>query len=139
MRNILQAYAKRNPFVGYCQGMNFVLEFILRLKFSEEVWNLTYLTYLLEILGILLVFGSHNWNSFTTGLLFHDDRSDCWRENSSWYDWYCSPRIRPEIQKYRVGYVNFFYPMVGLSFYFNKIKWKRNLISIVMFLKKKIF
>lgn len=37
MRNVLQAYAKRNPFVGYCQGMNFVLEFLLRQNFSEEV------------------------------------------------------------------------------------------------------
>ena len=37
MRNVLQAYAKRNPYVGYCQGLNFVLEFVMRLKFTEEV------------------------------------------------------------------------------------------------------
>lgn len=37
MRFILQAFAKRNPYIGYCQGMNFVLQFLMTMKFSEEV------------------------------------------------------------------------------------------------------
>ena len=59
MRFILHAYAKRNPFVGYCQGMNFVLEFLLRQNFSEEVWLfLMFPIYFLELLGRILAFGS---------------------------------------------------------------------------------
>ncbi|KAM3138841.1 hypothetical protein pb186bvf_009044 [Paramecium bursaria] len=37
IENILVAYAIRNPFVGYCQGLNFVVHFLANhLKFSEE-------------------------------------------------------------------------------------------------------
>lgn len=36
MHRILKAYARRNPYVGYCQGMNFILHFIMTMGFEEE-------------------------------------------------------------------------------------------------------
>jgi Rab-GTPase-TBC domain len=36
LRNVLVAYSIRNPNVGYCQGLNFVVATILSLEFSEE-------------------------------------------------------------------------------------------------------
>lgn len=29
-RNVLIAYARRNPMIGYCQGLNFIAAFILQ-------------------------------------------------------------------------------------------------------------
>jgi len=37
LRNILYAYAKRNPSIGYCQGMNVIVAFMLKQKLTEEV------------------------------------------------------------------------------------------------------
>jgi len=36
-RQILNAYARRNPDLGYCQGLNFIAWEICRRNFSEEV------------------------------------------------------------------------------------------------------
>lgn len=36
-RNVLQTYAKRNPDIGYCQGMNFIVWALCRKKLTEEV------------------------------------------------------------------------------------------------------
>lgn len=36
MHKVLQAYARRNPYVGYCQGMNFILHFIMTMGFEDE-------------------------------------------------------------------------------------------------------
>jgi hypothetical protein len=36
MERILQVFARRNPYVGYCQGMNFILFFIMTMQFDEE-------------------------------------------------------------------------------------------------------
>ena len=36
LRNILTAYTKRNPTVGYCQGMNFVAGRLLQVIEDEE-------------------------------------------------------------------------------------------------------
>ena len=43
LRNILFAYTKRNPTVGYCQGMNFVAGRLLQILDDEEdvFWVLT--------------------------------------------------------------------------------------------------
>jgi hypothetical protein len=36
LSNILRTIAKRNPFVGYCQGMNFIVNFLVIMRFEEE-------------------------------------------------------------------------------------------------------
>jgi hypothetical protein len=36
MYKILLNFARRNPYIGYCQGMNFILQFIMRMDFKEE-------------------------------------------------------------------------------------------------------
>lgn len=36
LRNVLYAYAVRNPSLLYCQGMNYLVGFLLINKFSEE-------------------------------------------------------------------------------------------------------
>lgn len=36
LSNILTAFSRRNPYVGYCQGLNFVAYFLLTMQFSEE-------------------------------------------------------------------------------------------------------
>lgn len=36
LRNVLYAYAIRNPSLLYCQGMNYIVGFLLINKFSEE-------------------------------------------------------------------------------------------------------
>mmetsp|Transcript_27667 Transcript_27667/g.24336 ORF Transcript_27667/g.24336 Transcript_27667/m.24336 type:complete len:96 (-) Transcript_27667:17-304(-) len=43
MKNILACYAKRNPHIGYCQGLNFVAAKILSVIDHEEdsFWILT--------------------------------------------------------------------------------------------------
>ncbi len=42
LRNMLAAYVKRNPTVGYCQGMNFVAAHLFRYLTEEEsFWVLT--------------------------------------------------------------------------------------------------
>jgi uncharacterized protein YpiB (UPF0302 family) len=43
MQKILLNYARRNPYIGYCQGMNFILYFLMDMQFEEEecFWILT--------------------------------------------------------------------------------------------------
>jgi hypothetical protein len=36
MSRILKAYSRRNPYVGYCQGLNYIVNFILEMGFTEE-------------------------------------------------------------------------------------------------------
>ena len=36
LSNVLRALAKRNPFIGYCQGMNFIINFLVIMRFEEE-------------------------------------------------------------------------------------------------------
>lgn len=36
MKNILSAYSKRNPMIGYCQGMNFIVARISQVMETEE-------------------------------------------------------------------------------------------------------
>jgi hypothetical protein len=44
IRKILVAYTKRNPIVGYCQGMNFVLGRLIKILSEEEAfWVFTML------------------------------------------------------------------------------------------------
>lgn len=33
--NILVAFSRRNPYVGYCQGLNFIAFFLLTMEFTE--------------------------------------------------------------------------------------------------------
>lgn len=44
MRRILIALAKRNMDLGYCQGMNFVCYYLIKMGFQEEeiFWLMTY-------------------------------------------------------------------------------------------------
>ena len=41
-RNVLTCYAKRNPDIGYCQGLNFIVWELSRHNFTEEVTNFIY-------------------------------------------------------------------------------------------------
>ncbi len=44
LRNVLYAYTRRNPTVGYCQGLNFIAATLLRFLEEEETfWTLTML------------------------------------------------------------------------------------------------
>lgn len=45
MFRILYTYAKRNMEMGYCQGINFIVYYLLEMKFNEErvFWILAYL------------------------------------------------------------------------------------------------
>lgn len=36
LKNILIAFSKKNPFIGYCQGLNFIAYFLISMQFSEE-------------------------------------------------------------------------------------------------------
>jgi hypothetical protein len=36
MKNVLSAYSKRNPMIGYCQGMNFIVARISKVMETEE-------------------------------------------------------------------------------------------------------
>jgi len=38
LRELLNIYSCRNPYIGYCQGLNFIAGEILRLGFSKEVF-----------------------------------------------------------------------------------------------------
>lgn len=50
LRNILNAYAVRNPYIGYCQGFNFIVgEFLTTMDFEEyEIFSI--LIYVMEVL-----------------------------------------------------------------------------------------
>ena len=36
LRNLLVAFSRRNPYIGYCQGLNFIAYFLLIMQFNEE-------------------------------------------------------------------------------------------------------
>lgn len=40
------AFSRRNPFIGYCQGLNFIAYFLLTMQFQEEeaFWILSQIT-----------------------------------------------------------------------------------------------
>lgn len=62
LRRILRAYVKRNPTIGYCQGMNFIVGRLLRFMNEEEAfWTLTMiletilpLDYYSNMVGVLI-------------------------------------------------------------------------------------
>jgi hypothetical protein len=33
--NVLLAFSRRNPYIGYCQGLNFIANFLLTMQFSQ--------------------------------------------------------------------------------------------------------
>ena len=43
MSKILYSFARKNPYIGYCQGMNFIAAFLLQMQFNDEevFWLLT--------------------------------------------------------------------------------------------------
>lgn len=62
MRNVLTTYVKRNPTVGYCQGMNFIVGRLLKFMNEEEAfWTMTMiletilpLDYYSNMIGVLI-------------------------------------------------------------------------------------
>ena len=62
MRNVLFTFVKRNPTIGYCQGMNFIVGNLLKYLNEEETFwtfvciceNMLPLDYYSELLGILV-------------------------------------------------------------------------------------
>ena len=63
LENILIAYSRRNPFIGYCQGFNFIVAFILKIieKEEESFWlfvqiieSILPLNYYSNVLGVLV-------------------------------------------------------------------------------------
>jgi hypothetical protein len=62
LKNVLTAYSWRNPTVGYCQGMNFIVGRLLRFMNEEEAfWTLTMLLesilpidYYSNMIGVLI-------------------------------------------------------------------------------------
>jgi hypothetical protein len=36
LANVLIGFSRRNPYIGYCQGLNFVAHFLLTMQFTEE-------------------------------------------------------------------------------------------------------
>lgn len=61
LRNVLSTFVKRNPTIGYCQGMNFIVGNLLKyLKEDESFWvfihiveNMLPIDYYSQMLGIL--------------------------------------------------------------------------------------
>lgn len=35
LHNVLVAFSRRNPYIGYCQGLNFIAFFLLTMQFNE--------------------------------------------------------------------------------------------------------
>ena len=62
LRNVLTTFLKRNPTIGYCQGMNFIVGNLLRYMGEEEAFwvfvsiteNLLPIDYYSDMLGILV-------------------------------------------------------------------------------------
>ena len=62
LRNVLNTFIKRNPTIGYCQGMNFIVGNLLKhLNEQESFWvfvsiteNILPLDYYSDMLGILV-------------------------------------------------------------------------------------
>ena len=36
LKNILTAFSRRNPYIGYCQGLNFIAYFLMTMQFTDE-------------------------------------------------------------------------------------------------------
>lgn len=62
MRRLLLCFSRRNPFIGYCQGLNFIAHFILTMQFSEEegfwllsqlIENIIPIDYYTNMLGVV--------------------------------------------------------------------------------------
>jgi len=62
LKNILYSYAKRNPTVGYCQGMNYIVAHLIRYMTEEEAFwalcclieSILPLDYYTAMIGILV-------------------------------------------------------------------------------------
>lgn len=62
LRNVLNTFLKRNPTIGYCQGMNFIVGNLLRYMNEEEAFwvfvsiveNSLPIDYYSDMLGILV-------------------------------------------------------------------------------------
>lgn len=62
LRNVLATYTKRNPTIGYCQGMNFIVGRLLKFMDEESAfWTLTMvvetilpLDYYSNMVGVLI-------------------------------------------------------------------------------------
>lgn len=62
LRNVLKTFVKRNPTIGYCQGMNFIVGAILKYLNEEETFwvfthiceNLLPLDYYSGMIGIMV-------------------------------------------------------------------------------------
>ena len=63
LENILLAYSRRNQFIGYCQGFNFIVSFILKIINNEEesfwlfvqiIEKILPLNYYSNVLGVLV-------------------------------------------------------------------------------------
>ena len=35
LKNVLTAFSRRNPYIGYCQGLNFIAFFLITMQFSQ--------------------------------------------------------------------------------------------------------
>lgn len=55
LSNVLRIYALFNPAVGYCQGMNFIAEFLL-LHFKSEPMAFAFLSTIIERYGMSMLF-----------------------------------------------------------------------------------
>lgn len=38
LKTVLCLYAKRNTTIGYCQGLNFIVQFLIDCNFNNEVY-----------------------------------------------------------------------------------------------------
>ena len=62
LRNVLFSFVKRNPTIGYCQGMNFIVGNLLKILNEEQsFWvfvaiteNILPIDYYSDMLGILI-------------------------------------------------------------------------------------
>ena len=109
LRNVLQTYVKRNPTVGYCQGMNFIVGKLLEQMGEEEAfWTLAMLIetflpvdYYCNMVGVLIdqkVF-KHLAQDFLPELISHLDSFslDVSIFSFSWFVCFFTNSLKPEV------------------------------------------